>query len=161
MSEESALELYITSFQSLRKLTDKVFKQLKDEDYHYIPSPESNSMAIIMKHIAGNMLSRWTDFLTSDGEKPGRNRDSEFVDEYDNVQHPADKNDLFDFWNKGWDRLFSTLSELEDDDLEKIVYIRNESHTVLKAILRAYSHYSYHIGQLVYIAKMINDENWV
>ena len=139
----------LKSFRGLKSTAEKAIAQINDEEMHYCPDAESNSVAIMMKHMAGNMLSRFTDFLNTDGEKEWRNRDSEFIDEGKN------REELFDFWNKGWSLLFKVLSDLTSDDLLKIVTIRNEDHTVLLALQRQLSHYGYHTGQIVYLCKHI------
>src|SRR6185369_6118651 len=143
------LEESIKSFHGLKSNAEKALAQLADEDFHYQPDPESNNIAIIMKHLAGNMLSRFNDFLTTDGEKPNRQRDNEFIDDMPSREY------LVKTWNQGWDCLFNALNELKEDDLLKTVYIRNEPHTVIRALQRQLSHYAYHCGQLVYLAKQI------
>jgi hypothetical protein len=139
----------IKSFHGLKSNAEKAIAQLDEIDLHYQPNTESNSIAIIMKHLAGNMLSRFTDFLTSDGEKPDRNRDSEFIDDF------ISGNELINFWNKGWNCIFKALEELKEEHLLQTVYIRNEPHTVLRAIQRQLAHYAYHCGQIVFLAKQI------
>ena len=127
---------------------------MQDDMLFWQYNPESNSVAIIVKHLAGNMLSRWTDIFNSDGEKEWRNRDAEFVN---NI---SSREDLMAVWQKGWNCLFDTLSSLQESDLQKTIYIRNEPHTVIDAINRQLTHYASHIGQIVYIGKMVNNENW-
>jgi hypothetical protein len=144
----------LKGFKGLKSNAEKALEQLSDEQLHFTPSSESNSIAIIMKHMAGNMLSRFTDFLTSDGEKPNRNRDGEFIDSF-NSRH-----DLLAFWNKGWKCVFDAVGNLSDEDLKKTVYIRNEPHSVIRAINRQLTHYAYHCGQIVFLAKLILDKNW-
>jgi hypothetical protein len=117
--------------------------------------PESNSIAIIVKHLAGNMRSRWTDFLTTDGEKPDRNRDSEFD------APPATRAALMELWEAGWQRVFTALEPLNDSDLERTVYIRNEPHSVMQAINRQVAHYALHIGQIIFLAKHLQSSRWV
>lgn len=148
------LDDIVKRFQSLKELSDKAFVQLSEADFHFIPDPESNSIAVMMKHIAGNMISRWTDFLTSDGEKSNRNRDSEFADEF--KSHA----ELIEFWEKGWKCLFDAITPLTPDDLTKTVLIRKESHTVIDALNRQLSHYAYHIGQIIFLAKLIKSGEW-
>jgi hypothetical protein len=148
------LDNSIKAFQSLKSTAEKAMAQLSPEQYHWQPDPESNSVTILIKHLTGNMFSRWTDFLTTDGEKPNRNRDSEFEDE--NLAHEQ----LIARWERGWNVLFDALSALTADDLLKTVLIRNEPHTVMKAIHRQLTHYAAHIGQIYYIAKMLKGENW-
>lgn len=141
-------------FESIRNLGEKTIDQLSEEDMYWSYNEESNSVAVIVKHLSGNMISRWTDFLTSDGEKPYRKREQEFIE--DNLS----KEELIDVWKKGWDCLFNTLSHLNKDDLLKNIYIRGESHLVLEAIERQLAHYAYHIGQMVYIGKQIKNGKW-
>jgi len=144
----------IKSFHGLKSNAEKAIAQLADSDLHYQPNEESNSIVIIMKHIAGNMLSRFTDFLTTDGEKPNRNRDNEFIDDF------KSRNELMNSWNKGWACLYKALEELKEDDLLKIIYIRNEPHTVLRALQRQLAHYAYHCGQIVFLAKQIKSTDF-
>lgn len=145
----------ITEFRKMKSLADRTFKQLKDEEFFLSPDEESNSIAVIIRHMSGNMLSRWTDFLTTDGEKDFRNRDSEF----DNIFY-TDKDDIMMRWENGWDCLFKAVTALTEDDLLKTIKIRNEPHSVIEALNRQLSHYSYHIGQIVYIGKHILNKNW-
>ncbi len=137
-----------------KDLGDKTFAQLKDEDLHFTPNAESNSIALIIQHTAGNMLSRWTDFLTTDGEKDWRNRDTEFEEQNLTTQQ------LIDFWQKGWDCLFNSLHALTEEDLLKTIYIRSEGLLVIDAINRQMAHYPYHVGQIIYLAKVIKNEEW-
>ena len=129
-------------------------EQVTDEQLFWHANEESNSIATIVKHLRGNMLSRWTDFLTTDGEKPDRERDKEFE------QEKKDRSTVLQQWGEGWCCLFSALDSITDADLERIIYIRNEGHTVLEAINRQIAHYSYHVGQMVYIAKICANDNW-
>ena len=128
--------------------------QLSDEQLFVTLDPESNSIAIIVKHMAGNMRSRWTDFLTTDGEKPDRNRDSEFVDA------PANREALLSLWEQGWQYLFGALEPLSEEDLQRTVRIRGEAHSVMQAINRQVAHYSYHCGQIVFLAKHFQASDW-
>ncbi|HMK02898.1 MAG TPA: DUF1572 family protein [Ferruginibacter sp.] len=137
-----------------KELGDKTFGQLNDKDFHFQPNEESNSIAVIVQHMAGNMLSRWTDFLTSDGEKDWRNRDTEFEE-----QHLA-KEQVIAFWEKGWDCCLGTLASLTADDLLRTIHIRSEGLPVVDAINRQLAHYPYHVGQIIYIAKMVKDHDW-
>lgn len=123
--------------------------QLPEGKLFWQNDPESNSIAVIVNHLAGNMLSRFTDFLTSDGEKPWRNRDAEFENPFANAR------ELMEQWEKGWKTLFEAIEVLKEPDLESIVYIRNEGHTVVEALNRQLAHYAYHIGQIVFICKMV------
>lgn len=135
-------------------MAEKAIDQLNDADMHYKPDSESNSIAIIMKHMSGNMISRWTDFLTTDGEKPTRNRDGEFEEGKETKQQ------LVQVWEKGYSVFLNTIDSLTENDLEKTVVIRNEKLSVIQAINRQTSHYSYHVGQIVFLAKHIRSSNW-
>lgn len=141
-------------FRSQKDLADKTLAQLSDADLLWQPDAESNSIAINMKHLAGNMISRWTDFLTTDGEKPDRNRDSEFIITENDIKG------LHDYWERGYSVFYNTLDSLTEDDLLKTVTIRNEPHSVVQAITRQLSHYGYHVGQIVGLAKQIKKQNW-
>lgn len=152
--EKSYVPSILKQFQYYKSLGDKIIQQLTLEELQWQPHEESNSIAIIIKHIAGNMLSRWTNFLTEDGEKPWRNRDQEFEDTY------TTKEDLFAAWESGWKCLLDAITPLKDDDLERIIYIRNQGHTVTEAIHRQLAHYSYHVGQIVFLGKLIKGNNW-
>jgi Protein of unknown function (DUF1572) len=137
-----------------KELGEKTFSQLEEKDFHWQPSSESNSIAVIIQHIAGNMISRWTNFLTEDGEKDWRNRDDEFE------VHTYSKQQLIEIWDNGWRCFLDALESLTADDLLKTIYIRKESLTAIDAINRQLAHYPYHIGQIVYIGRMIRNENW-
>jgi len=141
-------------FRYYKGLGDKAMAQVDDEALMHQPDPESNSIALIVKHMSGNMLSRWTDFLTSDGEKTWRQRDQEFEGSY------ADREALLEAWEKGWQCLFDAVDPLTAADIERIVYIRNEGHTVMEAIQRQIAHYSYHVGQIVFLAKHLSGAQW-
>ena len=141
-------------FHNYKLLGEKTFEQVKDEALFFKYNEDSNSIALIVKHLHGNMLSRWTDFLSSDGEKEWRQRDVEFENA---MQSRAE---LLKIWNEGWDCLFKTLESLNESDLSKTIYIRNEAHSVMDAINRQLAHYPYHIGQIVYIGKMLSDKEW-
>jgi len=143
-----------SEFAKLKALGDKAFAQLDNGDFHYKPDAESNSIALIIQHISGNMISRWTDFLTTDGEKPNRNRDQEFE------EHEQNKEALLRSWEAGWTVFTNTLNSLSGDDMMKEVTIRSEKHTVIQAINRQLTHYGYHIGQIVYLAKHIRSSEW-
>ena len=149
------LEDSIKSFRAYKKLAEKALDQLSEGEFFITLDEEANSIAVIMKHMAGNMLSRWTDFLTTDGEKPDRNRDMEFV-----IEPKAGKEDVLAYWEKGWQRVFDTLEPLTGADLGKKVLIRGEEHTVIQAINRQLMHYSYHIGQIVFLAKHFRSSEW-
>ncbi|PEJ60282.1 hypothetical protein CN692_03035 [Bacillus sp. AFS002410] len=144
----------LKEFQGIKKLGDRSIDQLDNEELHWHPTSESNSISIIVKHLSGNMISRFTDFMTTDGEKPWRNRDVEFEGNY------KSKDDLLTDWNKGWNVVFNTIESLKEEDVLKTVKIRGEEHTVLQAIHRQISHYGYHIGQIVYISKQIKNEKF-
>ena len=153
--EKHFLENTIGVFNNYRALAEKSFAQLNnDKQFHYVPDSESNSVAIIIKHMAGNMISRWTDFLTTDGEKANRNRDGEFI------AGTESKEELIKYWNKGWEVFMNTLSSLKEEDLMKTVRIRGEALTVTQALTRQTAHYAYHVGQIVFLAKHINSDNW-
>lgn len=141
-------------FKNVKDLGDKTIHQLSNDDIHWALNDSSNNVAVIVKHVSGNMISRWSDFLTSDGEKPDRNRDQEFVDTL------STKQELLIAWEQGWAVLLDTLSNLSPQDLLTTVYIRGEDHTVLEAIERQLAHYAYHIGQLVFIGKQLKDDAW-
>lgn len=149
---------YLTSLQKqflyYKSLGEKAINQLEEEQLYLQFNPESNSIAILVHHLAGNMLSRFTDFLTTDGEKSWRNRDAEFTNPFQS------KKELLEYWDKGWNCLFNTLEQLTESDLEKTVYIRNDGHTVTEALNRQLAHYPYHIGQIVFIAKVLKNEDW-
>lgn len=141
-------------FKYYQSLGDKVINLLNENQLHWQYNAQSNSVAMIIKHIAGNSISRWTDFLTTDGEKPGRNRDEEFEgDTYSKAQ-------LLTLWIKGWECLYTAIDQLTAEDLIYTIYIRGEKHTVTEAINRQLAHFPYHIGQMVYIARMILGEQW-
>jgi len=141
-------------FEYYKKLGEKTFAQLTDEQLFNQINSESNSIATIIKHLRGNMLSRWTDFLTTDGEKEWRKRDDEFENDI------STRKELLVKWEEGWSCLFNALDSISDDDLSRIIYIRNQGHTILEAINRQLSHYPHHIGQIVFIGKMLSDKNW-
>lgn len=148
------LDSIIKQFEYYKMLGEKTFSQLKDEQLFWQYNDESNSIAIIVKHLHGNMLSRWTDFLTADGEKEWRNRDGEFENDIKN------RETLLLKWNEGWECLFAVLRPLQGKDLSKEIFIRNQGHSVVAAINRQLAHYAYHIGQIVFIGKMLRNENW-
>ena len=144
----------IASFRSNKGWADKAIAQLSDDKLHVALDPNTNSIAVIMKHVAGNLLSRWTDFLTTDGEKPWRNRDDEFVDTLDS------RDELIAYWDSGWQRLFDSLSSLSSDELAKSVTIRGELHSVPLAIQRSLAHCAYHVGQIMLIARILAGDHW-
>jgi hypothetical protein len=149
------LQTTIRRMKYYKELGNKTFEQLNDRDFHYQPNEESNSIAIIIQHLAGNMLSRWTNFLTEDGEKEWRNRDAEFE------KGLQSKKELLELWEKGWDCFLSALSSLKKKQLKKKVTIRQEELTVVDAINRQLAHYPYHVGQMIYIARMIKNKDWI
>ncbi len=148
------LESIRKQFEYYKSIGEKAIEQVSDEQLFTSPNEESNSIATIVQHLWGNMLSRWTDFLTTDGEKPWRKRDEEFEPK---TQH---RTELIQKWNAGWEVLFKALSTLKEEDLNKIIYIRNQGHTVMEALNRQLAHYPYHIGQIVFLSKMYASANW-
>lgn len=154
MMETNYLESATKQFEYYKLLGEKAMDQLQEEQLFIVPSKESNSIAIIVQHLSGNMVSRWTDFLTTDGEKEWRDRDAEFE------QIINTKAELMKAWSKGWEVLFATLKSLKPADLKKIVYIRNQGHTVVDVINRQLAHYPYHIGQMVFVAKLLVTSDW-
>ena len=144
----------LSLFHFYKKLGEGAMEQVTDDQLFARLDEEMNSIAIIVKHMAGNMRSRWTNFLTSDGEKPDRNRDTEFIDPPDT--RPA----LMQVWNEGWQMVFKAVEPLSDSDLERKVTIRGESHSVMQAINRQIAHYAYHCGQIVFLAKHFKASDW-
>jgi hypothetical protein len=159
MSSEAIVQNYfedaVSALKAYKKMADKAIAQLNDDELFVTLDEESNSVAVIMKHMAGNMFSRWTDFLTSDGEKPDRNRDMEFV-----IEANTTKQDVLDYWERGWACVFAAIEPLTLEDFEKTVMIRGEKHTIVQAINRQLMHYSYHIGQIVFLAKHFRSTEW-
>lgn len=149
------LESTIKLFLYYKGLGEKTFAQLDDAQLQWRYNADSNSIAIIVHHLSGNMLSRWTDFLTADGEKPWRNRDAEFEIGFEN------KTQMLEAWEKGWKCLMETLNELQEEDLSKIVYIRNEGQSVVEVINRQLAHYASHVGQIMFVGKQIKGNDWV
>ena len=147
-------DLFIKRFLYYKELGDRSLAQLSEEQIFWQYNEESNSIAIIIKHIAGNMLSRWTNFLTEDGEKSWRNRDSEFENNF------KTKAEVLEYWEKGWACLFEALNQITDENINSTIYIRGEAHSVVDAVFRQLAHYPYHIGQIIYIAKMMKNEDW-
>jgi hypothetical protein len=144
----------LSSFRAYKKLADKAIAQTTDDELFVKLDEEANSIAIVMKHIAGNMISRWTDFLTTDGEKSDRNRDMEFVIEN------SSKDDLLAYWERGWKCVFDAIEPLAPEDFSKSVTIRGQEHTIVQAINRQLMHYAYHIGQIVFLAKHFRSTEW-
>ena len=149
------LENVIAEFRMMKKQGERAIAQLADEQLFVTPDPESNSVAIIVKHLTGNMRSRWTDFLTSDGEKPDRNRDGEFLLDANTTRAEVEQ-----WWEQGWRCLFDALAALQPDDLLRTVAIRLEDHTVVQAINRQLTHYAAHVGQIVFLAKHLKSSAW-
>ncbi len=145
----------LTTFRDYKTLAEKAFEQIDDEEFFLALDEEANSIGVIVKHMSGNMLSRWTDFLTSDGEKPTRNRDMEFV-----LSPETTRDDLLEQWERGWSCLFGAIEPLQPEDLAKRVLIRGEEHSVIEAINRQLTHYAYHTGQIVFLAKHFRSTLW-
>jgi len=152
--EQTFLESSIKKFRSQKALGEKTFAQLNDADFLFKPSSESNSIAIIVQHLYGNMLSRWTNFLREDGEKSWRNRDAEFEESL------KTKEGVLNAWNSGWACVLNTLEKLKPEDVLKTITIRSQPLLVIDAIIRQIDHYGYHVGQIVYIGRMIKDTAW-
>ena len=144
----------INAFEANKRLADRAVAQVPDDKLHVALDGNTNSIAVIMKHVAGNLISRWTDFLTTDGEKPWRNRDDEFVDSF------GSRAELLALWERGWACLLNTLQGLEPEDLGKTVLIRGEPHSVPLALARSLGHTCYHIGQIVQVARIHAGDNW-
>ena len=150
----SYLEDALAVFRQYKRLAERAMEQVTDEQLFVALDEESNSIALVVKHVAGNMRSRWTDFLTTDGEKANRNRDSEFIDP------PATRAELLKVWDQGWTCLFGALEPLREEDLAWKVTIRGEAHSVMQAVNRQLAHYPYHVGQIVILAKSFAGEKW-
>lgn len=155
------METSVTYLESAKKqflyyktLGEKAMEQLESEQFFVATNADTNSIAMIVKHLSGNMISRWTDFLTTDGEKEWRNRDSEFENDLQSEEA------VLTAWNNGWNCLFRSLNELKPEQLSQIIYIRNEGHTVVEAINRQLAHYPYHVGQIVFYAKQLKNSDW-
>ena len=144
----------IATFRGQKRLAEKALVQLADEHFRHALSPDTNSIAVVIKHLAGNMVSRWTDLLTTDGEKPERDRDGEFVDTF------ASRSEIMLCWEGGWNCLFRALDALDDDDLMKTVSTRGQPNTVAWAIMRQIGHYGYHVGQIVQTARILVGDRW-
>jgi hypothetical protein len=155
MHPDNYLAEAVRQFRKLQDLNERAVAQVSDKDLFATLDEASNSIAIIMKHMAGNMRSRWTDFLISDGEKPDRNRDTEFV-----IEEGDTWDRILEGWNAGWRSLFEALAPLTAEDLSKTVVIRGEPHSVMEAINRQLTHYAYHVGQIVFLAKHFAANNW-
>jgi len=159
MNDQSIGQHYLDDdlrrFRDYKQLAERAFAQISDEEFFRTLDEESNSIAINMKHIAGNMISRWTDFLTTDGEKPERNRDLEFV-----MLPETSKNDMLAYWERGWQCVFDAVEPLKPEDLMRTIRVRGQDHTVVQAINRQLAHYAYHVGQIVFLAKHFKSGEW-
>jgi len=155
MSDRLVVEALTKRFAAYKEMAEKAFGQVSDAQLHQPLDENTNSVAVIVKHMAGNLRSRFRDFLGSDGEKPDRDRDSEFVDDI------SDRAAMVRVWQEGWDCLFETLLGLSDADLAKVVKIRGEAHTVIDAMLRQLAHYGYHVGQIVQLCRFLAKDRWV
>ncbi|HEY0047067.1 MAG TPA: DUF1572 family protein [Flavobacterium sp.] len=153
MDNQQFIKSSIKLFRFYKMLGEKAMAQLEREQLFVQANPDTNSIATIVKHLSGNMLSRWTDFLTTDGEKPWRNRDAEFAEF-------TEQTDVLELWEQGWKCLFNALEDLKPEQLFDIIYIRNEGHTVMEAVNRQLAHYSYHVGQIVFYAKVLKTSDW-
>lgn len=145
----------LMNFRDYKRLAERAFAQLSDEEFFVTLDEESNSIGVIIKHMAGNMISRWTDFLNSDGEKPDRNRDMEFV-----LAPETTKDDLIAHWERGWAQVFEAIEPLQPEDLARKVFIRGKAHTVVEAITRQLTHYAMHTGQIIFLAKHLRSTEW-
>lgn len=156
---QKVLENYLTetiaAFRAYKKMAEKTFNQVEDDEFFIKIDEESNSVALIVKHIAGNLRSRWTDFLTTDGEKPDRRRDTEF----EKFEIDSRKN-LMEFWETGWQAALASLESLRVEDLDKLVQIRGEDFTVVRAVTRSLAHTAYHVGQIAFLAKHFRAHEW-
>lgn len=152
---ENYLQSILFEFRRYKTLGDKTFEQLEEKDIHWKYGESDNSIAIIVKHLAGNMLSRWTNFLTEDGEKSWRDRESEF-------EHPTkSKKEMLLIWEKGWQCLFDALNSVDEENFDSVVKIRNVEHTIIEAVNRQLAHYANHVGQIVLLGKIIRGKHWV
>ncbi|RDU38032.1 hypothetical protein DRW41_00185 [Neobacillus piezotolerans] len=149
------LKTVTQEFKEAKVAAERAMDQLTESELFWFPNEESNSVAVIVKHMSGNMVSRWTDFLTTDGEKPNRDRDGEFV-----VGDIQTKEQVMEIWEHGWEIFLAALEDINEDHLLKTITIRNEPHTVLGAIERQMYHYSNHVGQIIYIAKILKSNDW-
>lgn len=152
---EHYLKDAVETFHQYKELAEKALGQVEDAEFFRALDEEGNSLAVIVKHIAGNMRSRWRDFLTSDGEKPDRNRDSEFV-----IDDGTGRAEVMRWWEEGWAYVFGAVEPLRSEDAMREVFIRGEAHTVVQAINRQLTHYAYHIGQIVFLAKHFKSSAW-
>lgn len=154
MSDSLWLEATRETIASYRRLIDGAVQQLTDTELHLRPTPETNSVAIILRHLGGNLRSRWTDFLTTDGEKPDRNRDNEFSD------WDGDRQQLMEWFDQGWKALENAIDALDQHNIHQTIYVRGEPHSIPQAILRSITHLSYHVGQILLIARTVHNGPW-
>lgn len=154
MPSHNYLNSFHKQFAYYKELGDRTFEQLTADQLFWQPAPDNNSIAVIVKHLWGNMLSRWTDFLTEDGEKPWRDREAEFDAD---IQTKAE---MVAKWEEGWASLFRALEQVDPENLEQLIYIRNQGHTVMEALNRQLAHYAYHLGQIVFLGKMLQGAEW-
>lgn len=154
MIEKTFLQSALKEFRDYKALGDKTFAQLDEKDFHFQPNEECNSIAIVIQHMHGNMLSRWTNFLNEDGEKQWRQRDDEFE------IHSFNKEQLLKLWEEGWQVVLNTIESLKEDDLSKTIFIRSKPHSVVEAINRQIAHYSSHVGQIIMLGKIIKGKTW-
>lgn len=155
LTTSAFMENVITQFQYYKSLGDKTFAQLKDEDFLWRMNADSNSVAAIVKHMWGNMMSRWTDLFESDGEKEWRKRDEEFDD-----TNLESREAILQKWEQGWTCLFDALKSINENNFDQLIYIRSKGHTVQEAIHRQMTHYAYHVGQIVFVGKLIKGKEW-
>ncbi len=148
------LEASKLQFKYYQSLGEKTFDQLSDEQLFHEPADDANSIGIIVNHLHGNMLSRWTNFLTEDGEKEWRKRDQEFED------YIQTREQLLTKWNEGWNCLYEALETVNDSNLDQLIYIRNQGHSITEAVLRQLAHYSYHVGEIVFLGKLMKGAEW-
>lgn len=155
MTGKSFLDDALVQFRKYKKMGEDAIAQISEKDFFKLLDKDANNIALIVKHLAGNMRSRWTDFLTTDGEKPNRHRDTEFE-----IYDDDSKTSLMHRWEEGWKLVFDTIEPLKETDLEKTIFIRNEPHSVMQAINRQLTHYAYHVGQIVFLAKHFAGSKW-
>lgn len=154
MIEQTFLQSALKEFRDYKALGDKTFAQLNEKDFHFQPNEECISIAIIIQHLRGNMLSRWTNFLSEDGEKQWRQRDDEFE------IHSFNREQLLKLWEEGWQLVLNTIESLKEEDLAKTIFIRSKPHSVVAAINRQLTHYASHVGQIILLGKIIKGKNW-
>lgn len=154
-SAAAFLDEAFRNFRGTKRLAEGAMNQLRDNEFFIALDPEANSIAIIVKHLAGNMRSRFTDFLTTDGEKPDRNRDQEFI-----MNANTTREDVMGWWEAGWKHVFDAVAQLKPEDVSRTVTIRGEPHTVMQAVFRQLAHYAYHCGQIVFLAKHFRSSDW-